>query len=73
MIQYKTEMSRCTETQLVLHFTQEQGTSVRHATVSIPLRSLVLSASFNAALERAARRALIEQWSDELIDDVPLF
>lgn len=73
MIEYKTEMARCTESNLVLHFTQRQGATIRHATVSIPLKALINSASVTSGLERAARRQLMEHWSGLDIDEAPLF
>lgn len=72
-MEYKSDMVRTTEKYLVVHFTEKTGTTVRHSTVKINLKSLVLSASVVQALDRATRRTLIEHWSGVTLDDDPLF
>lgn len=72
-MEFKSDMVRCTEKYLVVHFTARQGTAIRHATVKVPWETLVLSASVTESMDRAARRALIEHWSGVEIPDEPLF
>lgn len=74
MTEYKSGSVRTTEKYLVVHFTEQRGTTHRHSTVKVPLESLVMSASVVASLDRATRRALIEHWSGvSMPDDEPLF
>lgn len=72
-MEYKSDKVRVSEKYLIVHFTAAQGTSIRHATVKIPLEELVKSASVAEALDRATRRMLLEYWSGMPLDDEPLF
>lgn len=73
MAEFKAFGARTTDKYLVLHFNGRAGTVIRHDTVRIPLEDLVLSAQVTEALDRAARRALIEYWSGVDIPEEPLF
>lgn len=74
MTEYRTDKVRTTEKFLVVHFTENRGTTIRHSTVKVPLETLVLSASVVQSLDRATRRALIEHWSGvDFPENDPLF
>nr|CRY97363.1 hypothetical protein [uncultured prokaryote] len=73
MREYKGGMIRTTDKYLVVYFTEQRGTTYTSASVKVPLKGLVLSASVMDGLDRAMRRSLVEHWSGLPIPDEPLF
>lgn len=73
MSEYRSNQIRVTDKYLVVHFTERAGTTIRHSTVKVPMRELILSAAVIDGLDRASRRVLVEHWSGMPIPDEPLF
>lgn len=72
-MEHKSDGVRVSGSSLVVHFTGTVGATIRHSTVTVPLKDLVLSASVTQALDREARRILVEHWSGMEIPMDPLF